>query len=118
MTKKELQMKLLAGERIGDLFTFSAGQECEIFKAENFQDGDEIIYIPDIYLNEIPVGRSVANADEMRNVMSCVYTGDDFLTICGGSYDLALEVFSYCDWQHPWSAYYEIIEDKLRNGEV
>jgi len=118
MTKTELEKRLFAGERMCDLFTFFAGQECEIYKAESFQDGDEIIYIPDIYLNEIIVEESVSDTEELKNIMHCVYTGDDFLTICDGSYDLALEVFSYCDWQHPWSAYYEIMEDKLRNAEV
>ena len=32
--------------------------------------------------------------------------GLDFLEQCGGKEELAKELFLYCDWQHPSSAWY------------
>ena len=57
MTKAELREKLLGGAIMDDLFAFRNGQDCEIFKAARFGQGDDIIYIPDLALNLIPVKR-------------------------------------------------------------
>lgn len=46
MTKAELRDHLKAGYFMDDAFDFSPGQDCDIFKADQFQAGDEIIYIP------------------------------------------------------------------------
>ena len=55
MTKAELREKLLGGAIMDNLFAFRNGQDCEIFKAARFEQGDDIIYIPDLALNLIPV---------------------------------------------------------------
>ena len=55
MTKAELREKLLGGAVMDDLFAFRNGQDCEIFKATRFERSDDIIYIPDLALNLIPV---------------------------------------------------------------
>ena len=55
MTISEARTRLLAGETMDSIFRFRPGQECMIFKAEAFSPSDEIIYIPDIALNEFPV---------------------------------------------------------------
>ena len=47
MTKRELKDKLLTGSVLEDLFEFSDGQDCLIYKG-NFEVSDQIIYIPDI----------------------------------------------------------------------
>ena len=54
MTKAELRDHLKAGYSMDDAFDFVPGQDCDIFKADQFRAGDEIIYIPDVYLNMIP----------------------------------------------------------------
>ena len=43
MTKQELRDYLKAGYFMNDAFDFGAGQDCEIFKAEQFKLGGEII---------------------------------------------------------------------------
>lgn len=50
MTAKELKKKLIEGYRLKDLFHFSDGQDCIIYKSD-FEITDDIIYIPDIDLN-------------------------------------------------------------------
>lgn len=95
---------------MGELFDFKRGQECDIFKADCFAVGDQIIYIPDIYLNGIPLARALTD-DEIEEVLFACYTGDDFLEECGGNRDAARELFWYCDWQHPSSARGEVEED-------
>lgn len=110
LTKNELRQKLLCGAKMEDLFDFRSGQECDIFKAEEFTSGDKIIYIPDLSLNEIPTDRPV-KADEVDDILNSCYTGSDFIKECNGDHDLALRLFVYCDWQHPSSALPEIEDD-------
>lgn len=106
MTKAELRAELERGAMMGDLFLFISGQEGEIFKADTFEAGDQIIYIPDIWLNEIPT-RPLKDESEIENVLDCCYTGNDFIRLCEerfGNGDKASELFDYVDWQHPSSA--------------
>lgn len=111
MTKAELQDHLKAGYFMDDAFDFGPGQDCEIFKADEFKPGDEIIYIPDAHLNEIPRGASVTDDEIIEEVVSNCYTGDDFIEECGGNEELAERLFRYCDWQHPSSALPEVEDD-------
>lgn len=104
MTKQELREYLKAGCFMDDAFDFGPGQDCEIFKADRFEPGNEIIYIPDVYLNMIPQGTPVTDDDDIEEVVSNCYTGDDFLEQCGGDAEKAERLFWYCDWQHPSSA--------------
>ena len=99
MTKNELKMKLEAGAFLVDLFDFTYGQECLIYKG-NFEISDQIIYIPDVDLNEIDT-ESVLEDEEIENVIDCCYTGNDFVAECSGHEDLAMELFNFVDWQHP-----------------
>ena len=103
MTKRELRDYLKAGYFMNDAFDFGPGQDCEIFKAGQFKPGDEIIYIPDVDLNMIPMNAPVAD-EVIDEVVSNCYTGDDFLEQCGGDEEKARRLFWYCDWQHPSSA--------------
>ncbi len=104
MTKRELRDYLKAGYFMNDAFDFGPGQDCEIFKAGQFKPGDEIIYIPDVDLNMIPMNAPVADDEVIDEVVSNCYTGDDFLEQCGGDEEKARRLFWYCDWQHPSSA--------------
>lgn len=100
MTKLELAEKLKEGAALNSLFAFRPGQECEIFKSNRFQQ-DEIIYIPDIWLNEIPVERPIADPEEINDILNQCYTGNDFIDECDGDVELAERLFWFCDWQHP-----------------
>lgn len=115
MTKKELESKILLGTPLDKCFSFTAGQECEIFKANRFEVSDEIIYIPDLYLNELSeyvTYYSPIDALEVaQNVLDCCYTGKDFLELCSGDLQKAEMLFDYCDWQHPSSALPEIEDE-------
>ena len=112
MTKYELNEKLFAGAIMNDLFVFRNGQECEIFKAERFKLGDEIIYIPDLALNMIPVTEPAIGMEKIDEIVGCCYTGDDFISECNGDVGKAERLFQYCDWQHPSSALLEIEDEE------
>lgn len=104
MTKSKLKEKLKAGKLLVNLLEFSSGQECEIYKAENFSTGDEVVYIPDTYLNKIRIDKPITDPEELEEVLSCCYTGNDFVEECGGNKEKAEALFWFCDWQHPSSA--------------
>jgi len=112
MTKTELRDYLKAGYLMADAFDFGPGQDCEIFKADCFEPGDEIIYIPDTALNEIPMDEPITDAEAIEEVLGICYTGQDFVDECGGNKDLAERLFWYCDWQHPSSALPEVDEEE------
>lgn len=112
MTKPELQMALRAGWTLNELLSFGPGQDCEIFKADSFSAGDEIIYVPDIFLNEIHIDRPITDPDEVSSVLAYCYTGKDFLDECKGNLELAERLFWYCDWQHPSSAIDEVWDEE------
>lgn len=99
MTKKELREKLISGLHLENIFDFSDGQDCLIYKG-NFEVSDQIIYIPDIDLNEINTG-SVLDNEEIENVLNHCYTGNDFVTECNGHENLARKLFGFVDWQNP-----------------
>ena len=111
MTQLELREKLEEGKTLDQLLPFKIGQECLIFKATYFIAGDEIVYIPDVDLNEVPIYKPITDPEEMRRIISICYTGNDFVEECDGNADKAEELFWYCDWQHPSSAYPEICEE-------
>ena len=48
MTKQELCSALHSGQKLENLFEWRSGQDCDIFKADRFSIGNEIIYIPDV----------------------------------------------------------------------
>ena len=112
MTVSEVKERILKGECLSDMFEFTDGQECLIYKGE-WNPGDEVIYIPDIYLNEICINRTLVNIldeEEIKDVFSCLYTGKDFMELADGNEGLAKELFYYCDWQHPSTALNEVID--------
>ena len=128
MTKSEFRRKLLEGYPLTALVMFSPGQECTIFKADKFSTGDDVIYIPDIELNEIPVdlnlskensmsdatkGKwgSMTGAEQVIAILSYCYTGKEIVDLCDGDEALAYRLFCYCDWQHPSSAFPEVDYD-------
>ena len=73
MTTEELKAKLKKGTLLVDLFDFKDGQECLIYKADEFEVSDNIIYIPDIYLNDINID-SILCDEDIDNVIDKCYT--------------------------------------------
>ena len=112
MTKAELREKLLGGAVMDNLFAFRNGQDCEIFKAARFEQGDDIIYIPDLALNLIPVTEPASGPEDVEEIVGCCYTGNNFIEECGGDVEKARHLFWYCDWQHPSSALPEIDDEE------
>ena len=118
MTREELRNRLLAGETLDSIFRFRHGQECLIFKAEAFSTGDEILYVPDIDLNELPVDKDLsADVEGVFDVLEYCYTGKDFIDLCDGDEEFAKELFDYVDWQHPSSAYDEVYAEREEDKE-
>lgn len=102
MTKTELRAKLLSGAKLEDLFPWRPGQDCDIFKDYPFTVDDEIIYIPDVYLN------CLFSTPDVDEILANCYTGQDFVDECDGDIVLAERLFEECDWQHPSSLLAEI----------
>ena len=92
------------------------GQECLIYKAEQFRTDDTIIYIPDMTLNNITVF-SVPVDEDVDYTLNRCYTGADFVELCEGDEALAYRLFCYCDWQHPSSAFPEVDYDDDEDKE-
>lgn len=102
MTKKELAEALENGKTMCELFQFSLGQECDVFKADDFKVGDEILYISDMYNCRLYI-RPIKGMDDIEDILDCCYTGNDFLDAAGGNPILAEHLFNICDWQSPYT---------------
>ena len=98
MTREEVYSALRSGKSLNEIFRFTEGQDCMIYKADSFEISDNVIYIPDLDLNEVVTDRSLTEEEINRIPM---YTGKDFLSECDGKEDAARLLFSWCDWQHP-----------------
>ena len=116
MTKTELKKRLEAGETLNELLAFCAGQECEIYKADDFEPGDTVLYIPDISLNLIPIHRAL-DLEEIEEILEECFTGDDFIQECEGNVEKAESLFWYCDWQHPSAAVDELEDEEEEEYE-
>lgn len=62
-----------------------------IYKGE-FEVSDNIIYIPDIYLNKLNLG-VVATGENLNDILKNCYTGNDFLKECNGYKNIAKALF-------------------------
>lgn len=99
MQKSELINILKTGVSLDSIFFFSNGQNCLIYKGK-FQVSDDIIYIPDIDLNNISIDRKLSD-EEIENVIDHCYSGNEFIMKCNGHIDIAEQLFFFVDWQHP-----------------
>ena len=109
MTRTELRNKLMLGKTLDSLLRFTPGQDCFIYKAEEFAPGDDVLYIPDIALNDIPIDKDLsADIEGIFDVLGYCYTGNHFIDYCDGDVERAERLFWYCDWQHPTSALDEV----------
>lgn len=99
MTKDQLVERLKNGEHLEDIFEFTDGQECLIYKGD-FEVSDNIIYIPDIWLNELNVDNK-ATEEDIEDIIHNCYTGKDFMEECHNIENIAERLFNTVDWQHP-----------------
>lgn len=121
MTKDELRKALEEGKQLDELFDFTDGQECQIFKAKcvaNFAGNHDIVYIPDTDLNEIDTDRVLASMPEIEYVLMFCFTGHDFFEICGCNEKMARRVFDACDWQCPDTEYDEQQREEEEDPET
>lgn len=114
MTKNELRHSLKVGKTLRELLPVTSGQCCEIVKAPSFRPGNDIIYVTDLWLRDIPADEPVTDRDAMADLMDMAYTGDDFIAECNGDARLAAALFGYVDWQHPSSALPELMDAMKR----
>lgn len=99
MNKYQLRGHLQVGKPLTALFNFTEGQDCMIYKS-NFDKSNEIIYIPDLGLNEIETDRALTE-EEIDQVINNCYSGYDFIDICNNHENVAKALFNFVDWQHP-----------------
>lgn len=99
VTKEQLKERLENGEHLEDIVQFTDGQECLIYKGD-FEVSDNIIYIPDIWLNELNVD-SKATEEDIEDIIHNCYTGKDFMEECHDIESVAETLFNIVDWQHP-----------------
>ena len=119
MTVNEVRERIIKGECLSDMFEFTDGQDCMIYKGE-WNPGDDVIYIPDIDLNEICINRplvQILDEIEIGDVLYCLYTGKDFMELADGNEEIAKELFRYVDWQHPASAINEVLDDEYEDSD-
>ena len=102
ITKRILRHLLEHGAQLDALFEFRPGQDCVIYKADSFfmEENDQVIYIPDIELNQIPIDRALSEW-EIVEILPYCYTTNDFLNAANGDVEKAKRIFANCDWQHP-----------------
>ena len=102
ITKGCLRKELECGKRLEDIFSFSDGQDCTIFKGKfDLENAENIIYIPDIFLNDIDIESDFLTEREIENILENCYTTEDFMEEAQGHVNLAESLFAYVDWQHP-----------------
>lgn len=64
-----------------------------------------------VRLTAIKADRPITDQEELVEVLSNCYTGQDFIDECHGDMEKAERLFYYCDWQHPSSAIDELTDD-------
>ena len=101
MTKEYLRKELEFGKALKDIFSFTDGQDCTIYKGKfDLKNREDIIYIPDISLNDIDIETNLMTETEIENVLNNCYTTEDFMKEAQGHVNLAESLFNYVDWQH------------------
>ena len=97
MTRDELRKELKTGVKLEDIFEFTEGQDCLIYKGKFLPGiiGDDICYISDLSLVDIPVNKSIVKSYEIDSVMGRCYTTNDFIKECNGHENIAEDLFNY-----------------------
>lgn len=110
MIKEEILERLKAGEALDQILPLTDGQGCRIYKPDrDLRTGDDVVYIPDIDLHDLwrfttDEANGWSAQQEEERIAENLYTGDDFLALCGGCLPLANSLYRYVDWQGPSAA--------------
>jgi len=106
MNKRELKRALLNGKTLVELFNFSKGDACEIFVHPTWKGEatDEIVYIPCLEENNcyIDIEKEIA-VENIEDLISTIWTGNEFLEVCEGNGNVASMLLDMCDWANPYS---------------
>lgn len=117
ITKECLRKELECGKRLKDIFSFSDGQDCTIYKGKfDLNNAENIIYIPDIFLNDIDIDTDFLTEMEIKNVLNNCYKTADFIEEAQDHVNLAESLFNYVDWQHP--DLYDLLEGYENEQDV
>ena len=115
MNKVYLKKELETGCPLDLILELTTGQcGCTIYKELKADDiirygmHDEVCYIPDMELNDIPYEKPNLSAEETADILENCYTFQDFIDLCHGDVNKAKIVYGNCDWQHPSSEYEEM----------
>lgn len=106
LTKQELRTRLCLGSSLVDAYGqwLIDGQECLIFKADDWPesvDYNAVIYIPDLFLNEVAYDRRDLPKEEIDNIICKCYTANDYLQETYENLAAAKSLFYSDDWQSP-----------------
>ena len=94
MTKEYLRKELECGKRLKDIFEFTDGQNCIVYKGNfDIDNAENIIYIPDIFINDIDIETDFLTEMEIKNVLNNCYTTADFIEEAQGHVNLAESLF-------------------------
>lgn len=94
ITREILRKELECGKALKDIFSFSDGQDCTIYKGKfDLNNAENIIYIPDIFLNNIDIDTDFLTEYEIKNVLNNCYTTADFIEEAQDHVNLAKSLF-------------------------
>ena len=106
MNKRELWKHLSAGEKLNGILPVVPGDDCLIMSVttDEFKQADpeDIVYMPDLKLNEILYDADLSNRPgERMHILEYCYTKQMFLDMCKGNTEMALSLFCLSNWQNP-----------------
>lgn len=115
MTKDYLRKELESSIPLDLILDLTTGQcGCTIYKGcsaddlVHYSDFDNICYIPDMELNNIPYDKPFLSEEERDTIIECCYAFQDFIDLCHGDINKAKIVYENCNWQHPSTEYEEM----------
>lgn len=126
MDKKTLRKELEGNVPLEQILDLTIGQcGCTIYKLRaangpiRHNDFDNICYIPDMELNDIPYDKPFLSDEEIDDILEYCYTFQDFIDLCHGDINKAKAVYNNCDWQHPSTEYdeMELFDEEDMEGE-
>ena len=101
MTKEYLRKELECGKCLKEIFEFSDDQDCTRYIGRfDLDNAENIIYIPDIFINNIDIETDFLTEREIKNVLENCYSTEDFIKEAQGHVSFAERLFSLVNWQY------------------
>lgn len=109
ITKDQAIALLKEGKSIAEIFDLIEYEKYQFYKAKEWDPGDTVLYIPDLWNHGVPAHVSLLLSDEdIETMMQLLFTGRDFIEICEGDKAIAKEVFENIDGAMPKEAYEDV----------